>query len=112
MNTLTLGVKLARELKSTVIGKSFQQLTTHSLKNFDRTSAKQHFFHNSNQRPTENVKGSFPAGINTLTFVMIKLFSGTVVVGRRRRTSFIGLKKPVVKLAIPTDKFITPLSST
>ena len=32
---------LVRELKSTVIGKSFQQLTTRSLKNFDRTSAEQ-----------------------------------------------------------------------
>ena len=32
-----------RELKSTVTGKSFQQLTTRSLKNFDRTSAEQRF---------------------------------------------------------------------
>jgi len=32
-----------RELKSTVTGKSFQQLTTRSLKNFDRTSTAQRF---------------------------------------------------------------------
>jgi len=44
MNTFnTAGKKLARELKSTVTGKSFQQLTTRSLKNFDRTSAEQRF---------------------------------------------------------------------
>jgi len=30
-----------RKLKLTVTGKSFQQLTTRSLKNFDRTSAEQ-----------------------------------------------------------------------
>jgi len=43
MNTFNTAGKLARELKSTVTGKSFQQLTTRSLKNFDRTSAEQHF---------------------------------------------------------------------
>jgi len=32
-----------RELKSTVTGKPFEQLTTRSLKNFDRTLAEQRF---------------------------------------------------------------------
>jgi len=44
-----------RELKSTVTGKSFQQLTTRSLKNFDRTSAEQRFFGIAKENAKKNI---------------------------------------------------------
>ena len=90
MNSFNTAGKTSEELKSTVTGKSFQQLTTRSLTNFDRTSAEQRFLNSLWLCPlaVERVavsKSSLSVNEHYLITKKLSLHEGAVIPGWANR---------------------------